>query len=57
MYGGRILECGGFRFERQALHAAEITLTHPGTLEPMTLTAPLPPDMQRLLEILRARNP
>ncbi|MFI5382178.1 MAG: pseudouridine synthase [Tepidisphaerales bacterium] len=56
MYGGRNLEYGDFRFDRQALHAAEITLIHPGTLEPMTLKAPLPPDMERLLEILRSRK-
>ena len=54
MYGGRIVEQGDFRFERQALHAAEITFTHPATLEKMTLSAPLPPDMNRLLEILRS---
>jgi 23S rRNA pseudouridine1911/1915/1917 synthase len=54
MYGGRVLEHGGFRFERQALHAAEITFTHPGTLEKMTLRAPLPPDIHQLLSILRA---
>jgi 23S rRNA pseudouridine1911/1915/1917 synthase len=53
MYGGRIFESGDFRFARQALHAFEITFTHPVTLEKMTLAAPLPPDMTRLLEILR----
>lgn len=53
MYGGRIFEHGGFRFERQALHAQEITFIHPGTLEPMTLRAPLPADLQTLLNILR----
>jgi 23S rRNA pseudouridine1911/1915/1917 synthase len=53
MYGGRIFEAGDFRFARQALHAYEISFTHPVTLEKMTLTAPLPPDMRRLLEILR----
>ena len=53
MYGGRIFEAGDFRFTRQALHAYEITFIHPGTHKPMTLTAPLPPDMTRLLEILR----
>jgi 23S rRNA pseudouridine1911/1915/1917 synthase len=56
MYGGRIFELEGFRFDRQALHAAEITFTHPGTLDPMTLAAPLPPDMERLLSILRSGN-
>jgi 23S rRNA pseudouridine1911/1915/1917 synthase len=53
MYGGRVLEVGDFRFSRQALHAAEITFVHPGTLEPMTISAPLPGDMGELLSILR----
>ena len=53
MYGGRILEVGDFRFHRQALHAAEITFVHPVTLATMTLAAPLPADMTRLLSILR----
>jgi 23S rRNA pseudouridine1911/1915/1917 synthase len=53
MYGGRVFEMGDFRFARQALHAAEITFIHPGTLEPMTISAPLPPDIERLLAILR----
>jgi 23S rRNA pseudouridine1911/1915/1917 synthase len=52
MYGGRVFEAGGFRFERQALHAREITFVHPGTLETMTLQAPLPPDMTELMERL-----
>ena len=54
MYGGRIFESGDFRFDRQALHAYEISFVHPVTLERMTLAAPLPPDITRLLEILRA---
>lgn len=54
MYGGRIVEGpGGFRFDRQALHASEITFVHPATLEPMTIKAPLPPDFQTLLQLLR----
>jgi 23S rRNA pseudouridine1911/1915/1917 synthase len=53
MYGGRIFQHGDFRLDRQALHAAEITFIHPISLEPMTLAAPLPPDLLRLLEILR----
>lgn len=56
MYGGRIFEMGGFRFSRQALHAFEITFVHPGTEQPMTLCAPLPPDIQRLLSILRGQS-
>jgi 23S rRNA pseudouridine1911/1915/1917 synthase len=53
MYGGRIFEFADYRLERQALHAFEITFVHPGTLETMTLQAPLPADLTRLLEILR----
>ena len=57
MYGGRVFQHampgGDFRLERQALHAYEITFVHPGTLETMTLRAPLPPDMSALLKILR----
>ena len=59
MYGGRIVEyqdeAGQTRhFNRQALHAAEITFTHPRTLKPMTLSAPLPADLGALLKMLRS---
>lgn len=53
MYGGRIVESAGFRFDRQALHAHQITFVHPGTFQTMTLTAPLPPDITALMELLR----
>ena len=53
MYGGRPFHLGDFAFQRQALHATEITFVHPVTLNAMTLVAPLPPDMQQLLSILR----
>jgi 23S rRNA pseudouridine1911/1915/1917 synthase len=52
-YGGRVFELGDFRFERQALHAFEITFVHPATLKTMTLSAPLPADFTQLLERLR----
>jgi 23S rRNA pseudouridine1911/1915/1917 synthase len=58
MYGGRTFEVAGpppFKFERQALHAAEITFTHPISLEQMTLRAPLPADMRSLIEALRVK--
>jgi 23S rRNA pseudouridine1911/1915/1917 synthase len=64
MYGGRTMETAAavageppFQFARQALHAAEITFTHPITLNSMTLAAPLPPDILRLLDILRGTKP
>ena len=48
IYGGRVFVHGDFRFERQALHAYEITFVHPATLESLTtLQAPLPPDIDR----------
>ncbi len=33
---------------RQALHAWRLTLKHPATGEPLILTAPLPPDLERV---------
>lgn len=54
MYGGRIFAHGDFRLQRQALHAYQITFVHPGTRQNLTLTAPLPPDMANLLNILRS---
>ncbi|HZL36372.1 MAG TPA: RluA family pseudouridine synthase [Tepidisphaeraceae bacterium] len=53
MYGGRVFEAGDFRFERQALHAYQICFVHPGTLETMTLQAPIPHDITTLAGILR----
>ena len=40
---------------RQALHAQRLTFTHPATRAPITVEAPLPADMQRVLEALRSR--
>ncbi len=56
VYGG-----GHTRFEKenarllcgQALHAGELTLTHPKTGKKMTFFSPLPPEMKRLIEKLR----
>lgn len=55
-YGGRVFEEADFKFERQALHAYEITFVHPGTLKMMTLSAPLPADINELLERLRRKK-
>lgn len=44
----------GLAFPRQALHAAELTLKHPGTQQPMTWRSPLPRDLKRLLVSLRS---
>jgi 23S rRNA pseudouridine1911/1915/1917 synthase len=49
-YGGQVFEADNFRFDRQALHAHQITFIHPGTFKPMTLTAPVPADFQELVE-------
>jgi RluA family pseudouridine synthase len=40
---------------RQPLHASRITLRHPATGEEMTLDAPLADDLEKVLEVLRAR--
>ncbi|MGM0594013.1 MAG: 23S rRNA pseudouridine(1911/1915/1917) synthase RluD [Pseudomonadota bacterium] len=62
VYGGRLRlppACGealmemlrGFR--RQALHASRLGLEHPTSGEYLEWTAPLPEDMQRLIDVLR----
>lgn len=62
MYGGQGVVAAAegdspeFGFFRQALHAFEITFTHPITLEPMTIAAPLPPDIQALVGRIRAAS-
>jgi 23S rRNA pseudouridine1911/1915/1917 synthase len=43
----------GISFPRQALHAAELSLTHPASGKVMTWQAPMPADMKRLLKDLR----
>src|SRR5260221_3479573 len=45
---------GGIDFPRQALHAAELSLTHPQTREPMVWKSPLPRDFKQLVASLRA---
>jgi 23S rRNA pseudouridine1911/1915/1917 synthase len=54
-YGGRAIQVGAFRFERQALHACQITFVHPATLKTMTVEAPLPADIRMLLDVLRGK--
>ena len=62
MYGGKIrfpkkaddhLKNTLKKFNRQALHAKKLTLTHPITLEQMSWKAPLPQDLQDLLKVLQ----
>ena len=44
-------------FPRQALHAWRVSLTHPVTREPLTVTAPVPADLRALMESLGLRAP
>lgn len=48
---------GGALLKRQALHAARVSFTHPSTGEPLTLEAPLPPDMEQARARLAAPAP
>ncbi|MBB6449367.1 23S rRNA pseudouridine1911/1915/1917 synthase [Geomicrobium halophilum] len=41
------------RFAGQALHAQQISLIHPRTSEPLTITAPLPEDLEILIDKIR----
>ena len=43
-------------FPRQALHAQSIAFEHPDSKEKLTVTAPLPEDMQHLAAILRSAS-
>ena len=40
-------------FQRQALHSKKLTLIHPLSREQMSWKAPLPDDMQKLLDVLK----
>jgi 23S rRNA pseudouridine1911/1915/1917 synthase len=40
-------------FRRQALHAAKLTLTHPKTGKRVSFDAPLPEDLQGLIDMLQ----
>jgi len=51
VYGAR--RGGDPEFPRQALHAEQITFEHPSTGARLTIRAPVPPDMQQLIETLR----
>ncbi len=62
LYSGRTVIESGFLglppgpplLTRQALHAARLALDHPASGERVEFAAPLPADMQRMLEALRA---
>ena len=44
------------RFDRQALHAGNLTFEHPCTQEEMEFESPLPSDMMELLKVLQANE-
>jgi 23S rRNA pseudouridine1911/1915/1917 synthase len=61
-YGGRRRQVAGeaaqlntllHDFQRQALHAQRLTLTHPGNARALSFEAPLPADFEALLAALR----
>lgn len=43
-----------FQCQRLLLHAAELTITHPHSQQPLTLHAPLPPDFAEVVQLLLA---
>lgn len=55
VYGVRRAGRGGGRivFPRQALHAESIAFAHPATGVRLTIRAPVPPDIEHLIETLR----
>lgn len=50
------LDSGAVILERQALHAHKLTLLNPQTQTEMTFEAPLPPDLRRVIDLLRPRQ-
>jgi 23S rRNA pseudouridine1911/1915/1917 synthase len=52
LYGGP----ASMGIDRQALHAFRLSFRHPITGEALSLSAPMPPDMDALLEALRLRK-
>jgi 23S rRNA pseudouridine1911/1915/1917 synthase len=50
---GTKLPAEALDFPRQALHAARLALVHPQTGETLTWEVPVPPDIARLLSLLR----
>jgi 23S rRNA pseudouridine1911/1915/1917 synthase len=54
LVGDRVYNpAGRIRFDRQALHAEQLSLVHPETGKQLTFTAPLPKDLQQLEASLR----
>lgn len=52
-YGAK--KASPFTIKGQALHSKELTLTHPLTGEKMIFTAPIPMDMQKIINTLREK--
>jgi len=52
LYGGRVNDIHGVPVARQLLHASTLRFTHPETGQDVCCTAPLPADMQRVLDQL-----
>jgi 23S rRNA pseudouridine1911/1915/1917 synthase len=58
VYGFRKNAYGGFiRLKRQFLHAEALTVVSPATGQAITVHAPLPPDLQAVLDLLTNPNP
>jgi len=53
LLGGRAAKDEPAVLDRQALHASRLRLTHPKTNKPIEFFAPMPPDMERVVAILR----
>ncbi|MPN57663.1 Ribosomal large subunit pseudouridine synthase D [bioreactor metagenome] len=45
-----------FNIAGQALHSAELTLSHPETIKKMVFSAPLPEDMKDILKVLTNKS-
>jgi 23S rRNA pseudouridine1911/1915/1917 synthase len=53
IYGGSVSDSFGVNVSRQLLHASTLSFIHPVNKQPMIFTAPLWPDMELVLDVLR----
>ncbi|MDN6514043.1 MAG: RNA pseudouridine synthase, partial [Acidipropionibacterium jensenii] len=56
LYGCDPVLAAELGLQRQWLHAAELSFTHPGSGQWATFTSPLPEDLDHALAVVRAGN-
>ena len=55
-YGGRAMVGNSIPIDRQMLHAEHLGFIHPVSRKPVSFSAPPPPDMERIIDLLRRQG-